>query len=282
VQTTHSPQEIRAALRLLCGETELPTSESFEEALRTAFRRKARDNHPDRARTLGVAPEVLNRRLVALNAAYALLQGFKSLEAIRAACRAASTPTRPARPAQPSARTTPRRTTPPRRQDQEEVRESGTWPRWQQASTRASQGAASPRPHKFYEGPFPRRSLRFAEYLYYSRYISWETLLDAVAWQRRSRPRLGELALRWGWLDASQVQQVLREQLRHGPTHVPFAEQAVALGLLTRHEQRTLLARQKALEPKIGSYFVARGVLSADDVEAVVRLQTAGRSSSAA
>ena len=62
----------------------------------------------------------------------------------------------------------------------------------------------------YYPGNVPKRKLRFGEFLYYNKHIDWDTLIRAVVWQARSRPRLGEIAVR-GYLTRDNVIRILKK-----------------------------------------------------------------------
>ncbi|HEY6107078.1 MAG TPA: J domain-containing protein [Anaeromyxobacteraceae bacterium] len=117
-----------------------------------------------------------------------------------------------------------------------------------------------------HRGGLPRRTLLFAEYLYYSGRVSWRNLVEAVAWQRRQRPSIGRIAVEWGHLDDGQVREVLAA--RRGGAK-PFGECAREMGLLTGAQLLALLGRQRRLQRRIGEYFVEAGILGHGDVPAL-------------
>lgn len=113
--------------------------------------------------------------------------------------------------------------------------------------------------------PLPRRSLLFGQYLYYGGYINWSDLIDALVWQRRQRPRLGEIARQKGWLNSTQISIVLR----HSSSKRPFGKTARHLGLLSDSQLHSLILRQKRMHKKFGEYFVEKRMFS---VQQLVRL----------
>lgn len=118
----------------------------------------------------------------------------------------------------------------------------------------------------FYRGPMPRRTLRFGEFLYYSGVVSWQQLIASLAWQRRRRPRVGELAVQLGLMSRGEVDALLGRRAREGSTR-PLAEWAVHVGRLTPPQRAALLARQRAVQPKLGTWFVENGVLTRERLE---------------
>ncbi len=62
---------------------------------------------------------------------------------------------------------------------------------------------------------------------------------------------------------------ILERRREAGANGVPFGEWAVRLGYLTQFQLLAALGRQLRLQRPIGEFFVARGILDADDVEEV-------------
>jgi hypothetical protein len=109
-----------------------------------------------------------------------------------------------------------------------------------------------------YKTPLPRRRLLFGQYLYYTGHIAWKDLIQALIWQRRQRPRLGEIARKEGWLKTSDIGKVLR----HSNPQQPFGRTAKVLGLITEAQLHSLVCRQKRMQKKFGEYFVERKMLN--------------------
>ena len=65
---------------------------------------------------------------------------------------------------------------------------------------------------RFYRGSLPRRPLFFGEFLYYSGLVPWKTLIEAIVWQRRQRPRFGEMARRWFKLSMEEIEWIMSER----------------------------------------------------------------------
>jgi hypothetical protein len=207
----------------------------WKETLRKAFRKRAFETHPDRASALGRAESALAAEFRQLEQAFAIVSAHLSA------------PPPPAAPP-PAARPAPRAA-------------PGHAPRAPHAQGTSHRAAPPPPAELFYEGPLPRRSLRFAEFLYYSGVISWQQLIAALTWQRRQRPRVGELAVAMGLMTRAEVERVLSRKV--SPTVATrFAEAAVELGLLTPRQRELLVAAQGARQPRIGRYFVERGLVT--------------------
>jgi hypothetical protein len=109
----------------------------------------------------------------------------------------------------------------------------------------------------------PSRPLLFGHYLYYSGAITWRTIVAALIWQRKQRPRLGELGYRLGWLRPHDIQSIVCD--RHDP--LPFGESAIQRGLLTAMQVRVLLYRQQQSQRKFGEYFLEKRLMSGAGLE---------------
>jgi hypothetical protein len=117
----------------------------------------------------------------------------------------------------------------------------------------------------------PQRRLRFAEYLYYSGRVRWTELVEAIAWQRTQRPPLGRIAVDFGFLRPDDVGVILERRREAAANAVPFGEWAVRLGYLTSFQLLAALGQQLRLQRPIGQFFVDRGVLERDEIDAIRR-----------
>lgn len=128
----------------------------------------------------------------------------------------------------------------------------------------SSSGASGSRPGRgystesFFRGRVPSRPLEFGRYLYYRGLIPYPALIEAIAWQRGQRPAIGHIARRWGWLNESQIRQILR----HPGLPDRFGSTAVSLGLLKPFQVQTLLFYQRSQQQRIGRFFIERNFLS--------------------
>ncbi len=61
----------------------------------------------------------------------------------------------------------------------------------------------------FYTQKIPKRELLLGQFLYYSGLISWRTLIRAITWQRRQRPLIGQIALDWEMISNHEIQRIL-------------------------------------------------------------------------
>lgn len=143
-------------------------------------------------------------------------------------------------------------------------RERGTWePTDQPRSTTSGSPRKSASTERKASCRIPERTLEFGHYLYHRGLISYSEMIDALVWQRRQRPVLGELAVKLGWLKKDDARQVIRQP----GSYSRFGERAIRMGLLTPGQVKALILYQRTLQKKFGQYFVEKEILTAAEVE---------------
>jgi hypothetical protein len=110
----------------------------------------------------------------------------------------------------------------------------------------------------------PERTLEFGQYLYSRGLITYIQLINALVWQRRQRPSIGQLAVTFGWLKCDDSDRVSRTR---GTAYRRFGEKAIHLGLLSSGQVQVLLRHQRNLHQKLGEYFIENEILSKEEVE---------------
>jgi hypothetical protein len=135
--------------------------------------------------------------------------------------------------------------------------------------------AAPQAPHTPAAARVPARALRFAEFLFHRGVISWRTLGSAIAWQRAQRPRVGELAVWFGYLTEAEVEALLVVRAASRRTHVQWCEFACERGLLTPMQAATIVGHQRRRQRPIGAFFVERDVIDARELEALLEAHVA-------
>ncbi len=241
-----SEREVLHACRVLFG-PEPDISRGFlfylqPSGAKSAYRKQAKENHPDRYYTQDSSVQAhQSEQFRAILAAYeTLTRFFKEREGGLWVPDASPRPTRPRRP-------------------------SGFQHRQETAADRTERGAGGT--HFFYHGTVPLRVLELGRYLYYSGSISYWSLIEALTWQRKQRPVIGNVAARWGWLKPETIDLIVASRLVSGR----FGEKAVGLGFLSSFQVRTLLYYQRTLQERIGKYFIDHGILSPVHLEQLVR-----------
>jgi hypothetical protein len=205
--------------------------------IKSAYRRRALATHPDRAAGSGVdALRLSTDQFIETHWAYERLLKFVT----KRDRMGATAPAHPARQAREARAARPRPAAPR-----------------PHTATGGARSTARPKGH-YYKTRIPARRMQFGEYLYYAGHVPWETLIKAIVWQRAQRPRLGDLALKRGWLEPWHLKAVgqrrkLGEQV---------GEVFVRLGYLSRARMRSLVYLQRSMQRPIGEYFTAGGYLS--------------------
>lgn len=189
--------------------------------LRAAYRQKALETHPDRARVLGMDEGKMAELFKATTLAYERLRSVITAEGIYFPMI------------------------------------MGKNLRAEKEGRTYSQNHRPRHSNHYYSGQLPRRHLLLGQFLYYSRVISWRDLIRAVAWQRSRRPRIGRVAMEWRMLSSHEIQGILKAR-RLGEK---FGESAIRNGYLTRFQLMALLGKQHRLQPLIGEYFLRNGIL---------------------
>lgn len=110
----------------------------------------------------------------------------------------------------------------------------------------------------YWERGVPGRGLRFGEFLYYSRVIPWRSLIGALVWQRRERPRIGEIAQRWRWFTEPEIAGLLQRR-RLGER---LGEILLRHRLISPFQLEVLLWQQEKFQKPIGEYFLRQGFLT--------------------
>lgn len=236
------------------------------DALKHAYRRRAHELHPDKAVARGLDPEYLSERFKDLQEAF--LRVLTDMESGAFFRLIAQTHAEPAsRPAASRPAASPQAARNP------QAAHAAAPPPAANAARAATPGRSSwPRPSPeslrvYHAGNVPRMKLRIAQYLYYTRRIDWDTLIQSLAWQFHARPKLGELGIELGYLDQSQVLSILRAK-RLDET---FGDAALRAGYLDRFRLTVLLGRQRLLGLAIGRYFVTNGHINEADLEDAIK-----------
>jgi len=146
--------------------------------LRSAYRKKALETHPDRAKALGRDEAKMSDRFREVTLAYERL--------IPIVNNKGAVPLR----------------------SKSSVKKSNE-------KTNARRQAKRDFSELFYTKKIPKRELLLGQFLYYSGLISWPTLIKAITWQRRQRPLIGQIALEWEMISHYEIQRILmRRNLR--------------------------------------------------------------------
>lgn len=210
--------------------------------LKTAYRKKALETHPDRAKVIGVdeneTEELFKRVTLAYERLNSFINGSKDFDIVDG------------KPTRRNTKTNHRKYT-------------KTTHNKNKQGNRDKQWTVS---DHFYKGFVPNRKLLIVQYLYYSGQISWRAFFDAIYWQRKQRPLIGQIAQGWGILTPEEIRKILKERNYKDR----FAEYAWHNGYITRFQFMALIGKQKMLQRPIGEYFTQHGILSIEEVNKVL------------
>lgn len=261
---TITPRITTNALRIVFGDRSpyasgvatLATLTQRELAIR--FRARAMELHPDRAGAVGESSEVLETAFKRLHGAYRVLSRLLEDEALRN--RVLDAARRQSGTVGGGGLWTPRAHSGAASPAEQQSTERQYSERRQSGPPRSARSSGAGR---FFRGRVPTGELRFAQFLYYNRVIDWKTMIDAVTWQYRVRPKIGEIGRAYRFLDFDSVGRVLRSS----PRGELFGDTAMKLGLLDRRQLSVVLGKQHQLNYPIGRYFLENDILSRPEID---------------
>lgn len=236
--TRVKPELAQKALTLIFGtEASLPDpgriKDLDESVFRAAYRKQALRFHPDRADTLGVDPAKLEELFKRLHGAYRLVNRIVSgdVEVDVPADTRIITPEEPVRTHAPQHR------------------------------------AYAPADKGVYQGPMPGKPLRFAQFLYYSGLIDWQTMIDAITWQMHVRPKIGEIGRAYRFFDHGGIGEIIRER----EIGELFGNVALRLGKVNRLQLHAMVGKQRNLNLPIGRFFLEEEMFSRTELETLLK-----------
>ncbi len=231
--------ELYDACKTIFG-SEISVSDDFLRylqpfGLKTAYRKRALETHPDRARAVGDHGADMHQRFQRVRSAYEILLRYVENRGRRIAG--------------------------------EPVFNGRRRQRYTGRNT-AQRGAHRVSDH-YYQGRLPQRSLLLGQYLYYSGRISWRDLIGAIVWQSAQRPKVGQLALQAGIMSNQQVVTVLSRRT----CNERFCDCAQRFGFISSRQRAVLIGRQRRMQRCIGEYFVENGLITSGDLSDLVAAQ---------
>jgi hypothetical protein len=240
--------DLISAYTLLFSETGLSSMDQIyrisNASLKTAYRDKAKKNHPDRARHLGVSEAVLVERFKQITQAYndlsRFIQGIDRAGGVRTGTRWKAGKTH---------------------------KPGATEARFTHGKHGASEARPGPEQKNRYQqtgfSRIPEKEIPLGQYLLYHGVITLRTLIQAIQWQRMQRPQFGLIAREWKLLTREEITSIFRNKR----LHEKIGECALRLGYLNSFQHRAILSKQKNIQRPIGQYFVEQKILSAADLE---------------
>ncbi len=248
------PEAVAKALGLIFGEESTYSSvEHMNDidagVLKSAFRSKAKFLHPDRAMVLGLNEGELNELFKQLHVAYRYLNRVLSEgdipELLRKTQAAASMSTG---------------------DEANSIRTGRPGTTYTSKQDGSSVYGFSKR-SRYYAGKIPKKALRFAQFLYYSGIIDWQTMIDAITWQMSVRPRIGEIGRSYRFFDSENVRDVIMAS----SSGEFFGSVALRLGLIDHFKLNVMLGKQRKLNRPIGRFFVENGLFSPAEINTLIK-----------
>lgn len=112
----------------------------------------------------------------------------------------------------------------------------------------------------YYTGEFPQRKLRFGEFLFYSGRINWNTFMDSLVYQCKTRPMIGAICVEFGFIYQDDVEYIMaKRDLFSGER---FGEVAVRLEYLSKKEVSFALRKQYQFGQPFGKYFLDKDIMT--------------------
>ncbi len=228
--------------------------------IKSAYRTKALETHPDRAKLLGINEHVLAMKFNEISRAYKDLYEFICCD------RGPSTGFMKNRPRQ--------RYTASQNNNSDRTGQKYTYSGkkdkgfYSEKKTQGSREKNGPENTGEPKGKNTRwiiknHKLLFGQYLFFSGLITFSTLLDAIFWQRKQRDLYGKIALNWGIINPDDILTILRGRK---PLE-KFGDCALRLGFINQLQHRAILFKQSKMQKKLGEYFVKNGIISRGDLQ---------------
>ncbi|MGR3292704.1 MAG: J domain-containing protein [Candidatus Scalindua sp.] len=216
--------------------------------LKSAYRKKALESHPDRALTLGKCKNKMDEHFKSVITAYERLDSIIQGENKYIISD------------DPKKKRTKKNSRHPRTKQKSSAGFS-----YKSDSYKTEQVQKKPNRNSgfFYEGNIPKRKLLIGQFLYYSGLISWNTLFEAVYWQRKQRPIIGKIALDWGILTLGDIRKILAER----SYKENFGEYALRSGFITTFQHLAIVGKQRNMQPLIGKFFIQQGILKSNEMK---------------
>jgi hypothetical protein len=233
-----SKQDLLDAYTLLVCPVRKPSIEVLQQlqlsVLKSAYRKKVMETHPDRSKGIGEIESRMNDGFIEVCQAYHKLKSAISNKTMQTINHPTDSPFKKMYP---------------------------------HASVKKNPMA----PDHYYKGVFPRRKLLFGQYLYYSKKISWKTLINAIIWQQKQRPPIGQLAIKWGILSSYDIKKILVERIQDKRYKMKFGEYALQKGYISSFEHLALLGKQRRLHRPIGEYFTRKNILRPGELDCLLK-----------
>ncbi|HOO72586.1 MAG TPA: J domain-containing protein [Spirochaetota bacterium] len=218
-------------------------------SLKSAYRDKIKNNHPDRARHLGISEHILSERFKQITHAYDELRHFIYT------CEGANI-----------ASIRNNHSGDNKKHTWFYHKESADGTAYHSANEKEKQsetGESSKNQSDRSQQHMPKNELPFGQFLLFSGVISLQVLIKAIIWQREQRPTFGSIAREWNLLSLNEIALIFKNRRRNEK----FGECALRLGYLNTFQKNAILTRQKNAQKPLGRYFVENNLISPLELE---------------
>lgn len=248
--------EIKNAFILLLDRAFIPSFDQLRKIdpvdIKSAYRKKAFEFHPDRAVLLGKNQREMSESFKELNLAYEKISSFIKEHRAFFAMKGPATGVHP-KPHANNFRANPER-------------ENNGERKYTYHENYSEQGK------KFEDMSglninLPNIELLIGQFLYLCRVITWRTLIKGIVWQRNQRPLFGEIAMRWNILSEQDIKKIITEK---NPSD-RIGDYAFQNGYINFFEHLAIVGKQRSLQRPLGEYFINNGVSPETMEEMVIR-----------
>ena len=112
----------------------------------------------------------------------------------------------------------------------------------------------------------PKLKLRLCRFLYHKGIINYKTIINALVWQLKNRPKVGEIAL----LNKFITFEKILDTIKNRKIGEKFCEAAVRLDHLNTHHVSHIFKIQNSYNAPIGKYFLEKRILTRNQLHSIL------------
>lgn len=112
----------------------------------------------------------------------------------------------------------------------------------------------------------PKYKLRLCRFLYYKGLINYKTIINAIIWQLRNRPKVGDIALKEKYVTFEKILEIIKNR----KIGEKFCETAVRLNFLQEQQVKHIFSIQRSYNKPIGQYFLEKKILTRQELNSTL------------